>query len=381
MKAVAEGSGRKRKKGKVIQEKIMLRNNMMGGAAPDASGATGGNDWYYSSQTQSGPNTAGHSSYNYNPYAGTAAPQSGSYGSSYPQQPSYDGNAPIRYRGGVNDNSGSGNQDAYTNQHMDDDMDFKNKGMYGVDEDYANEPPLLEELGIHFDHIWLKTLSVVYPFKDLGQLSLVSKMSFNGFTKFVLSGGKSGPDSFSVPSINTSITVTSKELDSDLTGPILYCLLLGLFMLLAGKANFGYIYGFSVTCSLLLHQVLLLLQVRTGYGGGSAGNDNSATSPSKMHQHGLGAVAADGSELSIWETCSVLGYSLIPVVLLSAVSIILSLKGVVGTILSIGAIYWSTYSATRLFDVKMFLRQNNQFWLVAYPVALFYACFTLITVF
>lgn len=33
------------------------------------------------------------------------------------------------------------------------------------DEDYANEPPLLEELGINFDHIWTKTQSVILPVK------------------------------------------------------------------------------------------------------------------------------------------------------------------------------------------------------------------------
>lgn len=31
--------------------------------------------------------------------------------------------------------------------------------------DYENEPPLLEELGIHFDHIWAKTQAVLIPTK------------------------------------------------------------------------------------------------------------------------------------------------------------------------------------------------------------------------
>jgi len=30
--------------------------------------------------------------------------------------------------------------------------------------DYDNEPPLLEELGVNFDHIRLKTLAVLNPF-------------------------------------------------------------------------------------------------------------------------------------------------------------------------------------------------------------------------
>jgi hypothetical protein len=32
-----------------------------------------------------------------------------------------------------------------------------------VEDDYENEPPLLEELGIRFDHIQSKTLAVLYP--------------------------------------------------------------------------------------------------------------------------------------------------------------------------------------------------------------------------
>lgn len=35
------------------------------------------------------------------------------------------------------------------------------------DEDYANEPPLLEELGINFEHIGSKTLAVILPTKRI----------------------------------------------------------------------------------------------------------------------------------------------------------------------------------------------------------------------
>ena len=39
--------------------------------------------------------------------------------------------------------------------------------MNGGEEDYDNEPPLLEELGIRFDHIWSKTQAVIHPLKVL----------------------------------------------------------------------------------------------------------------------------------------------------------------------------------------------------------------------
>lgn len=56
---------------------------------------------------------------------------------------------------------------------------FNNFGMYtqpnmggdaplvfdASDEDYDNEPPLLEELGINFQHILTKTQAVLYPIK------------------------------------------------------------------------------------------------------------------------------------------------------------------------------------------------------------------------
>ena len=37
----------------------------------------------------------------------------------------------------------------------------------GGEEDYDNEPPILEELGIRFDHIWSKTQAVIHPLKVL----------------------------------------------------------------------------------------------------------------------------------------------------------------------------------------------------------------------
>lgn len=178
----------------------------------------------------------------------------------------------------------------------------------GIDEDdYDNEPPLLEELGIHFNHIWSKTQAVLYPTKRLDDNILA---------------------------------------DADLAGPVCYCLLLGSCLLLAGKVQFGYIYGFSVFGCVALHAILHLI-------------------------HPVG--------LDFWRTCSVLGYCLLPVIGLAALSILLSMKGVLGLILSTIVIAWSTTSATRLIDAKLHL--TELYWLVAYPIMLLYSCFVLITVF
>ncbi|WKY10590.1 hypothetical protein Q1695_002726 [Nippostrongylus brasiliensis] len=71
-------------------------------------------------------------------------------------------------------------------------------------EDYENEPPLLEELGINFSHIKEKTLAVLNP------------------------TGAASPEVIE---------------DQDLAGPLAFCLLFGFALLLHGKMTFGYIYG------------------------------------------------------------------------------------------------------------------------------------------
>ncbi|KAJ6228344.1 protein yipf [Anaeramoeba flamelloides] len=64
--------------------------------------------------------------------------------------------------------------------------------MSSMGNNFENEPPLLEELEINFDHIKSKMLSVLNPFKPVDTIF-----------------------------IN----------DSDLAGPLIFCLLLGLFLL------------------------------------------------------------------------------------------------------------------------------------------------------
>ena len=74
-----------------------------------------------------------------------------------------------------------------------------------VDE-FANEPPLLEELGIDLDHIYKRILSVAF-FRKIGQ------------------------------------DLTS---DFDMGGPLFIALALGILLMFAGKVHFGYIYGLGV---------------------------------------------------------------------------------------------------------------------------------------
>nr|XP_022904405.1 protein YIPF5 [Onthophagus taurus] len=74
-------------------------------------------------------------------------------------------------------------------------------------ENYEDEPPLLEELGVNLHHIWQKTLTVLNP-------------------------------------LRTPEEEAAK--DTDFAGPLVFCLVFGGFLLLSGKVHFGYIYGIGV---------------------------------------------------------------------------------------------------------------------------------------
>ena len=126
--------------------------------------------------------------------------------------------------------------------------------------------------------------------------------------------------------------------DTDLAGPLCFCLLLGALLLLSGKVScfpfflfsrrllksliqvhFGYIYGFSVFGCIGFQFIISLI-------------------------HPVG--------LDFWRTCSVLGYCLLPVIFLAAFAIILDMRGIFGLVLSILSIVWATMSATRYFKMN-----------------------------
>lgn len=174
-------------------------------------------------------------------------------------------------------------------------------------DDYEDEPPLMEELGINFEHICHKTLSVLNPLKQCD---------------------------------------SSVMQDTDLAGPLVFCLLLGATLLLAGKVHFGYIYGIGVVGCLSMYALLNLMSVT-----------------------------------SVTVSCivSVLGYCLLPMVLLSFTAIWLSLQGIIGTVLTTVSVLWCSVSASKLFASALSMDQQQL--LVAYPCALVYGIFALLTVF
>ncbi|GAB5570855.1 protein YIPF5 isoform X1 [Prionailurus iriomotensis] len=163
------------------------------------------------------------------------------------------------------------------------------------------------KLGINFNHIWQKTLTVLNPLK---------------------------PADGSIMN------------ETDLTGPILFCVTLGATLLLAGKVQFGYVYGMSAIGCLGIHTLLNLMS-------------SSGAS--------YGCVA------------SVLGYCLLPMVILSSCSIFFSLQGTFGTVLALVIVGWCSLSASKIFISA--LNMEGQQLLIAYPCALLYGLFALLTVF
>ncbi|CAF0789086.1 unnamed protein product [Rotaria sp. Silwood1] len=176
-------------------------------------------------------------------------------------------------------------------------------------DDVYDEPPLLEELGINFDHIFKKTKSVLNPFTT-PDLSILD--------------------------------------DVDLAGPLVFCLAFAFSLLLLGKIHFGYVYGIVTLGNVGMYGLLNLM-----------------ASPDKP--------------CSGLFVTSVLGYCLLPMVILSFSSFLLKLNGFINMIIAIIFIIWCSISASKLFTAS--LAMIGQQLLVAYPCALFYGVFALLTMF
>ncbi|KAI1338805.1 hypothetical protein F5Y15DRAFT_98449 [Xylariaceae sp. FL0016] len=211
-------------------------------------------------------------------------------------------------------------------------------------EGYDGEPPLLEELGVNFGHIQMKTIAVLNPFARIDQHIMD---------------------------------------DSDLAGPILFFLLFGTFLLLSGKVHFGYIYGLALMGSIALHTILSLMSpdgssspspshAAPAYSGsGYPGDPNSVSSdPHKDHL---------SSTLTFARSASVLGYCLLPLVFVSLIGIIIPMDGPLGYILTSAAIVWCTTSASGMFCAVGRMKQMRV--LVAYPLMLFYVGFGIMSIF
>ncbi|EEA06621.1 Yip1 domain-containing protein [Cryptosporidium muris RN66] len=133
----------------------------------------------------------------------------------------------------------------------------------------------------------------------------------------------------------------------DMAGPILLIGCLGFCLLLAGKIHFGYIYGIGILSCLGTYILLNIM--------------------------------SNKQSIDLYTTMSILGYSLLPIVLLAGISVIYSLRSKIGISIAIFFNMWSTITASRFFELTVSLK--HQRFLIAYPIALLYACFTIVTIF
>eukprot|EP01101_Sappina_pedata_P008783 TRINITY_DN4946_c0_g1_i1.p1 TRINITY_DN4946_c0_g1~~TRINITY_DN4946_c0_g1_i1.p1 ORF type:complete len:254 (-),score=68.10 TRINITY_DN4946_c0_g1_i1:85-846(-) len=172
---------------------------------------------------------------------------------------------------------------------------------------FDDDPPLLEELGINFGHIVSKTRASLNPIHSV-DIHLMD--------------------------------------DTDLAGPLVFCLLMGFFLLLTGKMQFGYIFGVGIIGCISIWFVMNMMSE---------------------------------SGIDFPRSVAVLGYCLLPMVLLSGLSVFITLKGLFGMIISSLFVVWCTYSAAHMFVSVLSMKEQTA--LVMYPVFLVYAGFGLLAVF
>lgn len=179
-----------------------------------------------------------------------------------------------------------------------------------------DEAPLLEELGINLEHIFIKTKAVVFPFSRFG-------------------GDQIDPAAICQ--------------DADLPGPIALLLLLGAEMMLAGKLQFGYIYMYGLFGCILMTFVVNLI------------------SPTEAVNFWT-VISIMGYAL--------LPVNILAFLKILVVNVI-KLPGL-GNILGGLTVLWSTLASTRLMELGCGLR--DQRYLIMYPLLLFYSAFVMMTI-
>ena len=307
---------------------VAVSNSMNDWATPAPAAVSSSNDWYTPSSNDATTSTNNNNNmYSSTGFASNTAAAASNPNNPYAQpqqQPQLSGsmdNNPYapqpQLSGSMDNNTSSIMTAAPTVMQPQQFMPSASSSSTSTSMMDADEPPLLEELGIHWQHILLKTKAVIVPFSRFGG----DQVDHHQICQ-----------------------------DADLAGPIAYCLLLGGEMVLTGKLQFGYIYGFGLFGCFSMTLIVNLM------------------SPSDA--------------ISFWTVASILGYALIPVNVLGILKIIvmqIANAQTLGRFLGILTVAWSTMASTRLLELGCGLREQR--YLIAYPIALLYSAFVLITIF
>ena len=185
--------------------------------------------------------------------------------------------------------------------------------------------------------------------------------------------------------------------DSDLYGALLYIVLYGTNLLLAGKVFYGYIYGVAVFGTVALHLILSLMSpivdpataaaaaAAAAAGAGTVspvppGMANAAD-PNNYDPHHKPSTSASNfsSTLTFPRSASVLGYCFLPLVFTSLIGIAIPMDTMLGYLLTTAAVGWCTYSSSGMFCAVA--QMQGMRGLVAYPLALFYVVFGIMGIF
>ncbi|GER51221.1 integral membrane Yip1 family protein, partial [Striga asiatica] len=134
--------------------------------------------------------------------------------------------------------------------------------------------------------------------------------------------------------------------DADLSGPFLFLMAFGLFQLLAGKLHFGIILGWVTMASMFLYVVFNMLAGRNG-------------------------------NLDMYKCLSLIGYCMLPIVMLSAISLFLPQGGMVIMVITGLFVIWSTRVCTGLV-VELANCGEEHRGLITYACFLIYMLFSLL---
>ncbi|KAL3649941.1 hypothetical protein CASFOL_006344 [Castilleja foliolosa] len=137
--------------------------------------------------------------------------------------------------------------------------------------------------------------------------------------------------------------------DADLSGPFLFLMAFGLFQLLAGKFHFGIILGWVTIASMFLYAIFNMLAGKNG-------------------------------NLDMYKCLSLIGYCMLPIVMLSAISLFLPQGGVVIMVLTGVFVIWATRVCARLV-VELASYGDEHRGLIAYACLLIYMLFSMLVVF
>ncbi|KAJ7970566.1 Protein YIPF [Quillaja saponaria] len=143
-------------------------------------------------------------------------------------------------------------------------------------------------------------------------------------------------------------TIPNLHDEADLAGPFLFLMAFGLFQLLAGKIHFGIISGWVTVAALFLYAVFNMLAGRQG-------------------------------TLDLYRCLSLIGYCMLPIAILSALSLFIPQGGLVIFVTAVVFVIWSTRVCTRL--LVEVARWDEHCGLVAYACFLVYLLFSLLVVF